>query len=159
MKIDLTQLAKFLVKAKIQTYASDGKEIEPQRQGFKELEFKEGDWEYRDSYAGFYFFPGQEIVRVHGKPIWIMSYAGGMIKEHHTDKEFAKKTYEFLKKAMRQVTEQRPFRGPKRFKEKDWEYSDESEGDIRFFRGTETIKHKGKEVYMLHYIGSLVIPK
>ena len=57
MKIDLEQLAKFLVKAKVQTYASDGKEIEPQRPGFKELEFKEEDWEYRDSYAGFFFAP------------------------------------------------------------------------------------------------------
>ena len=43
MKIDLKKLAKFLVKAKINTYAGGGREVSPQRPGFKELEFIEGD--------------------------------------------------------------------------------------------------------------------
>jgi len=77
MALNLKELAKFLVKAKMGTYAADGAEVSPQRPEFKELEFIEGDWEYRDSYAGFFFAPGQEVVRYKRKPVWIMSYHGG----------------------------------------------------------------------------------
>lgn len=159
MKIDLKQLAKFLVKAKVQTYASDGKEIEPQRPGFKELEFKEGDWEYRDSYAGFFFAPGQEIVRFQGKPIWTMAYSGGMNKKYHGDIEFARKTFSFLKEALKQAREERPFRGPEKLEQDDFVYIDNSEGDITCFKGTEKIIYQGEEVFKQDYIGGLVVPK
>ena len=51
MRIDIDALAGFLVKAKRQTYAGNGKEIAPQRPGFRELEYKKDDWEYRDSFC------------------------------------------------------------------------------------------------------------
>ena len=54
MEIDINQLKQFLVKAKKATYANESaKEITPERPGFKELEYKEGIWSYRDSYSGF----------------------------------------------------------------------------------------------------------
>ena len=159
MKIDLRQLAKFLVKAKIQTYAGDGEEVSPQRPKFKELEFKEGDWEYRDSYAGFFFAPGQEVVRFKGNPVWAMAYSGGMKQKYHGGIEFAKKTFGFLKEALKQIEESRPFRGPHNFKQGDFEYIDESEGDVTFFKGTEKILFKGEEVFRQEYVGGLVVPK
>lgn len=36
--IDFQELAGFIVRAKIQTYAGDGKDVAPQRPGFNELE-------------------------------------------------------------------------------------------------------------------------
>jgi len=159
MKISLEELANFLVKAKCKTYAGDGTEVFPQRPGFKELEYKEGDWEYRDSYAGFYFAPGQEIVRFQGTPVWAMAYSGGMRPEHHGNKEFAKQTFTFLKKALSRVEVTRPFRGPENFHDGDYEYSDSSEGDITDFKGTERILHQGKEVFRQDYIGGLILPK
>ena len=54
---------------------------------------------------------------------------------------------------MRQVVETRPFRGPEKFKEGDFEYVDKSQGDINMFRGVEKIFHKGQEVYRLYYHG------
>ena len=54
---------------------------------------------------------------------------------------------------MRQVVEERPFRGPDNFKEGGFEYVDKSSGDIKMFCGTETILFKGQEVYRLYYHG------
>jgi len=155
--INLKELAKFLVKAKKQTYAGEGKEITPQRPGFKELEYSENDYDYRDSYSGFFYAPGQEIVRFKGVPIWSMSYSGGMKKEYHEDVEFAEKVFTFLKKALFKITEDIPFRGPKHLKEGDFEYINEVEGDITNFKGHEKILFKGKEVFSQDYIGGLIV--
>jgi len=159
MEVNLKQLAKFLVKAKTKGYAGNGKEIPPERPGFKEIEFLEGDYSYRDSYSGFFFAPGQEVVRVKGKPIWAMAFSGGMLPEFYGNIDFSKQTFTFLKKCLLRVDVSRPFRGPENFKEGDYEYKDSSEGDIRDFSGTEHIFYKGKEVFRQHYIGGLILSK
>ncbi len=159
MKINLEELSTFLDKAKVQAYAGEGKEIPSQRPDFKELEFSEGDYVYRDSYAGFFFAPGQEVVRFKGKPIWAMAYSGGMLPEYHGDVKFAKQTFTFLKQCLLRIEEARPFRGPKNFKEGDFEYKDASVGNVSDFSGTEHIFYRGKEVFRQHYIGGLIISK
>jgi len=159
MKINLKELAIFLVKAKSQAYAGEGKEILSQRPDFKELEFSEGDYDYRDSYAGFFFAPGQEVVRFKGKPIWAMAYSGGMLQEYHGDVTFAKQTFTFLKKCLLRIQVARPLRGPEKFQEGDFEYKDTSKGDLSDFSGTEHIFYRGKEVFRQQYIGGLIISK
>jgi len=159
MGIDFEELANFLVRAKKQAYAGDGNEIPPQRPGFKELEYVEGDMEYRDSYSGFYFAPGQEVVRFQGRPVWAMSYSGGMRPEYHGQRDFAKQTFMFLKRALSNVKGSRPFRGPENLIDGEWQYTDSSEGDITDFKGTEHIFFMGKEVFMQCYIGGLIVPK
>lgn len=159
MKIDINELADFLIRAKRQTYAGDGKEIVPQRPGFRELEYKEGNWEYRDSYTGFYFAPGQEVVRFRRKPVWTMAYSGGMKYGFHGNVNFVKQTFEFLKKVMLRVEKSKPFRGPENFREGDYEYTNKTDGDIKDFNGTECILYKGKEVFRQNYMGGLVIDK
>lgn len=157
MEFTLEDLAKFLVKAKKSTYAGDAQNIQAQRPGFEELEFKEGDLEYRDSYFGFYQAPGQEVVRFKGKPVWVMAYSGGMKKEYHGNKDFSEQTFSFLKKALLKIDESSPFRGPSTLKEGDYEYINEVEGDIAQFKGRERILYKGKEVCFHDYIGELAI--
>ena len=159
MAINLEELARFLVKAKSQTYAGDGREVPSQRPGFKELQFAEGDWNYRDSYAGFYFAPGQEVVRFQGGLVWVMAYSGGMRSEHHGRREFAQQTFKFLKKALQRVEQSRPFRGPENFHEDEWEYRDSSEGDATDFKGTEHILYNGDEVFRQHYMGGVILSK
>ena len=159
MEFNLENLAKFLVKAKKSTYAGDGKEVPPQRPGFDELEFVEGDFEYRDSYLGFYQAPGQEVVRFKGKPIWLMAYNGGMKKQYHGDADFAEETYNFLKKALSLVDESEPYRGPASLEEGDYEYINKVEGDLSRFIGRETILYKGEEVFSHDYMGELVVSK
>lgn len=162
MEINLEKLAKFLVKAKTQTYASvDSQEIKAERPEHKELEFAEDGFYYRDSYIGFFQAPGMEEVRLKkdGKTIWTMAYSGGMLPTFHKDIEFAKETFNFLKKALSLVTEEIPFRGPKRLNENYWKYTNKVDGDILRFIGHEKIFYKGKEVFNQDYIGGIVIEK
>ena len=80
--MDIKQLSKFLVKAKINTYTSSGEgeeKILPDRS--KEFEFKEKEFKYRDRYFGFNPFIGQEIVWQKEKVIWGMNYYGEIISE------------------------------------------------------------------------------
>jgi hypothetical protein len=159
MKFNLEELAQFLVKAKTSTYVAGGKEVPPLRPGFKELEFQEGDWYYRDSYAGFFQAPGQEVVYFKGHPVWIMSYCGGMNQSYHNNIDFATETFRFLKAALKRVDVSRPFRGPRSFKQGDFDYIDESKGDMTLFSGIEKILFRGHEVFRQHYHGGLIVTK
>jgi len=146
-------LAKFLVKAKIRTYASNGEGAEKKLEnGGRELTFEEGEFSYRDIYFGFNPFAGEEVVWENKKCIWVMNYCGKIISNDVTEKEI----YKFLQKAMKMVDEENPFRGPNSLKEGNFEYSDSNEGDINFFNGVEKIFYCGKLVYRLHYHGGLV---
>ena len=157
--MNLLELAKFLVKAKKKTYAGEGEEISPQRPRFKELEYKEGDWYYRDSYSGFYQAPGQEVVYFQDEPVWAMAYSGGMRKEFYENKALAEKTFNFLKECLSRVEEKEPFRGPRKYSEGDFSYEMELEGDINDFSGEERIYHQGKEVFHQYFIGGTIIQK
>ena len=153
----ITQLTNFLHEAMKATYAGGGKEVEhPQRPGFKELAFEEGDWKYRDSYCGFYQSWGEEVVWLKGKPFWTMLYGGGMEPEHHGNRDFAIQTFTFLKKAMSAKPGGFQPRGPKHFRDRDWEYTCEWEGGIKKFRGEEKITFKGKLVFSHWFFGGLV---
>lgn len=162
MKIDLKQLAKFLVKSKKSTYASaDSNKIKSERPKHKELEFSEGKFYYRDSYVGFFQAPGMEEVRLgkEGETIWTMAYSGGMLPKFQKNLDFAKKTFNFLKEALKLVNEKEPYRGPRKLKEGNWVYTNEVKGNIQRFNGHEKIFFKGKEVFSQEYIGGLVISK
>ena len=164
MEFTLQQLTEFLAKAVTETYAGGGKEIPPWNPGFKELEYPENGWEdpsvefyYRDSYSGFYLAPGREVVYFKGVPIWCRVYFGGMEPEHKYD-NFAKRTFIFLKKALLKIDPTKPYkRGPKYFKEGDWEYISEVKGDITKFQGEERIFHKGELVFHQRYGGCLIL--
>jgi hypothetical protein len=172
IEFQLEDLVQFILRARLHGYAGSAAKLKkPQRSGFKEFPpYAEGDFEYVDSYTGFYFAPGQEVVRFRGVPVWAMSYNGGMLPEFHGQIQFAKNTYDFLKKALLKVEGERPFRGPRRFEEDVFLYVDESEGDIASFRGAERIFYtsidrdghvwfRDKEVYRQDYIGGLIIHK
>ncbi|MBW3013035.1 hypothetical protein KY340_02410 [Candidatus Woesearchaeota archaeon] len=161
MVFEKTKLTEFLLKARMKGYAGDAPKIDnPQRPGFIEFApYKEDDLEYVDSYAGYYFAPGQEVIRFKGKPIWNMSYNGGMKMEFHGDHDFTHKVFLFLGKALQKVSPERPFRGPDKFKDGDFMYIDKSEGDIAQFKGTEIIFFKGKEVFRQDYMGGFIVWK
>lgn len=155
----MMKIKEFLIKAKKVTYAAGGAEVDPQRPGFKELEYTEGDLNYRDSYTGYYMAPGQEVVRLNGKPVWHMTYSGGMKKEYHGDYDFVHKVFEFLKKCLTLVPEDKPYRGPEEFEEGDLRYTSELQGDFENFVGTEKIYYKGKEVFKQVYTGGAIVSK
>ena len=85
LEFDLEELILFLLRARNSGYAGHAEKVKtPQRPRFKEFSpYKEGPFEYVDSYAGTYYAPGQEVIRFNDKPAWNMSYNGGMLPEHH----------------------------------------------------------------------------
>ncbi|MEK6824723.1 MAG: DUF5680 domain-containing protein, partial [Nanoarchaeota archaeon] len=97
-------------------------------------------------------FGGEEVVWENGTAIWIMHYYGFLLAEEVKSED----VYAFLRKAMDLVDEEKPFRGPTYFKEGDFEYKDQSEGDVTRFKGTERIFFRGREVYRLYYHGGAV---
>lgn len=158
MNVNVDQLAEFLVEAKKRTYAGDGENVPPQRPGFKELELTIGDWNYRDSYAGFFVFQGQEVVCYQGIPVWAMAYSGGMLPEYQHNNDLATQTFAFLKRALLRIEAERPFRGPQRFRDEDKEYYNFNQEDIAQFTGREEIIFGKKKVYQLDYVGGIILP-
>jgi len=146
-------LNQFLVKAKINTYAAAGEERERQLgDGGRELLFTEGDWKYRDRYFGSHTFIGQELVWKNEKLLWGMNYYGRVMSKIID----AEQIYTFLRDALKNVEERKPFRGPTSFKNKEWTYANEIAGATRSFRGHELIVYKNHQVFELHYHGGLI---
>jgi hypothetical protein len=155
----LKELNQFLGKAMLNTYAGGGAEIEPKEPGFNDLDFKEGDWSYKDSYTGFFQSWGREAVWYKNKPLWAQVYGGGMTEKYQADLKFALETFNFLKKSLSAGEKQSDFqpRGPKEFVDGDWRYACEVTGDIAKFEGHEKIFFKDELVFTHDFLGGVVI--
>ncbi|MFH2019557.1 MAG: DUF5680 domain-containing protein [bacterium] len=151
-------LSKFIKKAASSTYAG-GEEYEkvPERPGFFELVFTEGDWSYRDSYTGFYRSSGMEVVRFQDNIVWTTNYGGGMVEGKN---ELARETFNFLKAAMlNKPSDWDSFRGPNTFREGSFEYKYSQTGDISLFHGEEEIFYQDKLIFFHRIIGGIVVGK
>lgn len=155
-QLDITEFLTFLKTAAAATYAGGGKKEEnPQRSGFIELRYTQGNFDYRDSYTGFYRSWGTETVRHKGEPVWVSLYGGGMTDGNE---ELALECFTFLKKSFNSKDENSSsFRGPDSFKDGDWEYTYKQEGTVEQFSGYEEIKRHGKVVFTHKIIGGFVV--
>lgn len=149
------QIFAFINRAGKATYAGDGAEVEnPERPGFKELEYEEGEWTYRDSYTGYYRSRGMEVVRFKREPVWTSLYGGGMIAGKE---DLADKTFSFLKKAMSADEENfLSFRGPHELEDSEWRYNYKQNGDVFEFHGYEEIYFKGELVFFHRILGGVI---
>lgn len=154
----LIELNKFMGRASKATYASGGGKVEPWRKGFKELEYRDGDWYYRDSYTGFLRSWGQEVIWYKDEPVWTCLYGGGM-ESKNMDANFANTTFDFLKKVLSAGDKENAFqpRGPENFQDGDWEYRCVLSGDITKFKGNESISQNNQIVFTHDFVGGLVI--
>lgn len=155
----IAQLNKFMGRASKATYASGGGKVDkPHRNGFKELEYSEDDWYYRDSYTGFLRSWGQEIIWYKNEPVWTCLYGGGM-HEKYMDSIHANQTFAFLKKALSVGEKETSFqpRGPHVFEDGEWTYICEVFGDIKKFHGNETITNEGVTFFTHDFFGGLAI--
>ncbi|HUT95999.1 MAG TPA: DUF5680 domain-containing protein [Candidatus Paceibacterota bacterium] len=154
--MNIKQLSKFLVKAKINTYTSSGEggeKVLPD--GSKEFEFTEGEFKYRDRYFGLNFFVGEEIIWKSGKTVWGMNYYGKIVSQTVSPRQI----YQFLQETLKRIPENKPFRGPYRFKKDNFKYFNKTKGTVEKFEGEEMIFHKGKSVYKLIYHGGIIKEK
>ncbi|WP_119303774.1 DUF5680 domain-containing protein [Dongia deserti] len=153
----LSELSAFLVAAKRSTYASasDDASVTPALTGSRQLEYRAGRFLYRDVHFGTTRFAGQETVALDGRVIWSMVYGGGIAPDV-TDAAMIAIIQSCLRQALYIVEPARPFRGPRTLGSGALHYSDDSEGDLASFRGTERVTRNGAVVYRLEYCGGLI---
>ncbi|GAB6168641.1 hypothetical protein JCM1393_11010 [Clostridium carnis] len=145
---DLLKFKKFLVEAKQNTYASGIKREEPSRPSSKDYAFKKYNYYYLDSYVGNKNFIGEELIWHNEKVCWGMNYKGQLLTD-----DIPSGFSSFLKKALKNVSSESPFRGPKYLEDDDFIYECNWDGDVSSFNGVETIKHNGNEIFKLHFHG------
>ncbi len=145
----------FLIEAKKNTYASSRITDKLNKDGSKELIYEKENYKYVDKYYGYNPFSGQEIIFEKDNFIWSLNYYGFI--ETHLILE--KEIYDFLKKALLNVEERFPFRGPNIYKENDFEYFSDVNGNIEKFIGKERIDYKGETIYSGFFHGGIIRPK
>jgi len=151
------ELIHFLLHAKRQTCAGQSGETSAISllPGSKQLEYYEAPFFYRDVYFGMASLVGQETVYFRERPVWAMSYAGGVLPESSSPDEI-RRIDTFLRQVLQLVTYERPFRGPQRHHIDPYRYLDSTQGDIARFRGEEIIMRENKRVYDLRYAGGIL---
>ncbi|MGW4892979.1 DUF5680 domain-containing protein [Kitasatospora sp. NPDC004240] len=151
---DARELNAFVVRAKSATYVGGRGQVEPGRTGSHDLEYREGELVYRDSYFGGTDFLGQESVHVGGRPVWGMNYYGYLLTGSIT----AFTAGETIKAALSAMYGEGRFLGGFRYEVGGLVYVDESVGEVERFRGVEHILAAGGErVYELRYHGGRIL--
>ncbi len=151
------ELYDFLIEAKKQTYANENVEkVNSSRKGSHDYHYQNERMIYHDTYFGGTKFMGEEVVYFNEEtPIWGMNYYGITLDESLSEEAMDKA----LRPALMMVGEDNdviPVRGPRNFKNGEYEYKFSTNGDLDCFDGVETI-HKGKEkVYELKCHGGII---
>ena len=138
----------FLIKAKQATYAGKGAETESSRVKSHDLIYREGEYMYYDTYLGGDKFAGEEALWISENPYWSMNYVGRVTGDNFSG--------DFLKEALLNVPEDKPFRGPDEYVNGDYAYKCSIDGDFEWFQGYETISYKGEIIYECYFHGGLI---
>ncbi|MCR4639179.1 DUF5680 domain-containing protein [Ruminococcus sp.] len=146
--MDRDKIIDFLIRAKCAAYAGKGAETMPSRPQSHDLEYREGELMYLDTFLGGERFAGEEALWIRGVPCWSMNYAGRV-----TGNPFSG---DFLKEALLRVPFEKPFRGPQEYINGDYTYRCEVNGDFEWFQGYETIEYRGEVIYDCYFHGSTI---
>lgn len=154
---DLQQLAKFLIEAKKQTYASgDEAKVASSREGSNDYEYTDGSLTYHDTYFGGVKFIGEEVVYNADKQAsWGMNYRGETLRLDMSEAAMDA----VLRPALSMVGEDKdviPVRGPRRFERDGYVYEFEVEGSLESFNGSETVSKDGEVIYCLSCNGGRI---
>lgn len=153
----LQKLANFTVEANRNTWAADKGKVDPERPGFKEMEYSRGPWRLRDSYTGYFSAPGMTVVYYKDKPAWTMAYGGKGMEEN--ERSYTKSTFQFLKSALMKITPDFPYRGPKHYQKDSRSYDSSVKGDLVNFIGSEFIRRNGILEFSQVFFGGIVVDK
>lgn len=146
-------LKKFLFNSNNDGFAGgDSKKWIKEKDGSTTITFELKDFRMHDNFFGGEPWGGREIVFFRGEPVWIMVMYG---VANSSFKDF-KKVYRFLQKALLNQPETFPVRGPDKFREGDFVYTNKIEGNLSNFIGKEEIFKGNKQIYKTNYSGGLV---
>ena len=151
----MTSFKKFLIDSNKVGYAGgEEKKWIKEADGSTTIPFEKGEWKSHDNFFGGEPYGGRTIVFYRGEPYWLMVYYGRVEDKVETDS-----VYGILRNALKQMPEDYPFRGPKEYKEKEFIYKNNWQGEVDKFSGEERIFQNGKPVYKANYVGDLVDQK
>jgi Domain of unknown function (DUF5680) len=154
--LDTVAFTAFLVEAKRSAQpVGNQAAVQSMLPGATQLQYSRGSYTYRNVYYGVEKFAGQETVHFDNRPVWSMSYAGGLITHYMWDLQ-PQWIYAVLRTALAQVSEELPYRGPLKYEYYGFEYSNHPLGHLAEFLGEETIKYRDAQVYHLWYIGGFL---
>ncbi len=143
-----SDVVSFLLRAKARTYAGHGAETSSSRPGSHDLEYREGDFFYYDTYLGGERFAGEEAVWEGDSPLWSMNYSGRVIAEGFSG--------DFLKEALSLVPADMPFRGPPMHRNGRFGYLCMASGDFEWYSGREEIYLDSQLVYECLFHGGVI---
>lgn len=142
------EIRRFLIKAKINTYAGKGAESSPSRPLSHDLRYEENDLLYIDTYLGGECFSGEEAIWKDYIPIWAMNYSGRVIGENFSG--------DFLKAALKEVPYDKPYRGPVYFHDGNYTYVCKVDGSFEWYQGYEEILYHGVRIYECYFHGGKI---
>lgn len=151
----MNKIEKFLIEAKMQTYANENVEkVNSSRLNSKDYEYKKDDMVYHDTYFGGTNFIGEEAVYVNNEIYWAMNYHGVTLDETLGEEAMDKA----LRPALMMVGKDDiiPVRGPREFYNGEYKYTFNVDGDINYFNGIETIYKNNEKIYELRCSGGLI---
>ncbi|MFD1902695.1 DUF5680 domain-containing protein [Enterococcus termitis] len=93
------------------------------------MKYFQGDFVYLDSYVGTHSFSGQEIIWYNSKPVWSMNYYGDVLSSDFKSS--------FLKSALMFPSLELPCRGKTFYRQDDYTYIMEVDGEFNKFSGSE----------------------
>jgi hypothetical protein len=85
------------------------------------------------------------------KAVWIMVYYGWVVEGID-----ANPVYAVLRKALMNMPEKAPFRGPSQFVDGNFIYNNVWAGDVIRYSGDERISQNGEILYEAHYRGGFI---
>lgn len=148
----VSELKQFLFESTSHSYASEAVEIVDEADGSHTIVYERGNLRLQDNYFGGEPFGGREIIFEDGKPVWMMVYYGAVESSFENFKE----VYKFLRKALSNNTKDMPYRGPVKFEDGEWLYTNEIIGDMESLSGIEKIFYRGELVFSTKYDGGLI---
>lgn len=153
--MQVSELERFIVRAKMATYAGSGLSTAGVQPGTVDLAYEEGAYGYLDSYAGGSDFLGREVVTFEGRPVWALGYYGYLLRPELID---AGRAGAVIKASLTALYREGRFLGGFRATQGEDVYVDTSTGEVTRFEGKEWIERGGVRVYELVYHGGLVRP-
>ena len=153
--MDLTELERFIIAAKRQTYVGGSNFCRSCRLASHDISYVEDAWRYLDSYFGGTDFLDQEVVWHESLPVWAMNYYGRILCPDRIDASRAGAT---IKLALAALYQEDRFLGSFELATPHGLYRDMSQGTVARFQGHEAILQDDTEVYTLDYHGGLIIP-
>ena len=149
----IDQLTAFIVRAKAATYVGGGTHSPSCRPHSHDLQFRDGDFDYLDSYFGGADFIGEEVVYFLEQPVWAMNYYGRILQPSLIT---AAEAGQIIQVSLSQLYRQGRFLGGFEYTVSNSRYVDTSAGDTDHFTGTEWIIRDAVKVYELVYHGGVI---